>query len=73
MLRSSRAETHGSVILFQAPGRRHRLARRRAAILAAVAALAAASALVGALVSRGADDPGAQTGRLSSPLSYLPI
>jgi hypothetical protein len=50
MLRSSRAETHGSVILFQAPGRRHRLARRRAAILAAVAALAAASALVGALV-----------------------
>jgi hypothetical protein len=73
MLRSSRAASHGSLILFQPPGRRHRLARRRTAVLATVAALAAASALIGAFVSRGADDAAAQAGLLSSPLSYLPL
>lgn len=71
MLRSSRAASHGSLILFQAPSRRHRMARRRTAAIATVAALAAASAIVGALVSRGADD--AQAGLLRTPLSYLPL
>lgn len=73
MLRSNRAESHGSFILFQAPSRRHRLARRRSAVIATVAAVAAASALVGAFISRGADDPAAQAGLLRSPLSYLPL
>jgi hypothetical protein len=73
MLRSSRTASHGSLILFQAPSRRHRMARRRSAAIATVAALAATSALVGALMSRGAEDPAAQAGLLKSPLSYLPL
>ncbi len=71
MLRSSRAASHGSLILFQAPSRRHRMARRRSAAISTLIALAAASALIGAVVTRGADDPGA--GAIRSPLSYLPI
>lgn len=73
MLRSSRAASHGSLILFQAPSRRHRLARRRTTVLAAVAALAVGAALLGALAPRGTDDPAAHAGALSSPLSYLPL
>lgn len=73
MLRSSRAASHGSVILFQAPSRRHRMARRRSVVIGTVAAMAAASALVGAFVSRGAEDPAAQAGMFRSPLSYLPL
>lgn len=72
MLRSSRAASHGSLILFQAPTRRHRMARRRTAAITAVAALAVASALLGALVSQGTDDT-AQAGLIRSPLSYLPL
>lgn len=72
MLRSSRTASHGSLILFQAPSRRLRMARRRTAVIATVAALAAASALVGAVVSGGADDP-ARAGQLKTPLSYLPL
>lgn len=68
MLRSSRTDSHGSMILFQAPSRRQRLARRRSAVIGAVLALAAASGVIGAYMARDADEPGV----LRTPLSYLP-
>ena len=69
MLRSSRAASHGSLILFQAPSRRHRMARRRTAVIAAVLALAAFSAVAGTILARGDGEAPAH----NSPLSYLPI
>lgn len=73
MLRSSRAASHGSLILFQAPSRRHRMARRRTLVITTVAALAATSALIGALASRGPGEAPFRAGGLDSPLSYLPL
>jgi hypothetical protein len=67
MLRSSRAASHGSLILFQAPSRRHRMARRRT-VIGAVLALAAVSAVAGTILTRGDGEAPAH----NSPLSYLP-
>lgn len=69
MLRSSRAATFGSAILFQAPSRRERLARRKIAVVSAVVGLAILSSLLGAL-SHPRDTTGAVTP--AGPASYFP-
>lgn len=72
MLRSSRSASHGSLILFQAPTRRQRIARRRTVAVTAILALALASGIVGAIASRGGEAQ-ALAGVHKTPLSYLPL
>ena len=67
MNRSAMNTPPAGLVLFQAPSRRQRLARRRTTVVTALVGLALASGILGAMA--GAADPAPATG---GPISYFP-